>query len=85
MEMTIANPIQTLKYLRTSGVFPFSTKEGILYLAESLDVVIDTMRKYQKIEQIVNEYNLQLCNSTSDGAYNFQRIREVIEDGNNTN
>ena len=49
---------------------------------DARDVVIDTMRKYQKREQIVNEYNLQLWNNTSDGAYNFQRIREVIEDGN---
>jgi hypothetical protein len=46
-------------------------------------VAIDTMCKYRKIEQIVNEYNLQLCDDTSDGAYNFQRIKEVIEDENN--
>ena len=59
MGMMIANPIQTLKYLRTSGVFPFSTKEGVLYLAESLDVVIATMRKYQKIEQIISDGYLQ--------------------------
>jgi len=52
-------------------------------VVESLAVAIDTMCKYRKIEQIVNEYNLQLCDDTSDGAYNFQRIKEVIEDENN--
>ena len=51
MEMTIAEPIQTLEYLRDSGVFPFITKEGVLYRAESIDVAIDTMRKHQKLEQ----------------------------------
>lgn len=50
MGMTIAKPIQTLEYLRDSGVFPFSTKEGVLYTAESIDAVIETMRKYQMFQ-----------------------------------
>lgn len=43
------------------------------------DSAVIILRKYQKIEQIVNEYNLQLCDNTSDGAYNFQRIKEVVD------
>lgn len=48
---------------------------------DSLAYAIETLNKYQKIEQIVNEYNLQLWDNTSDGGYNFQRIREVLKDG----
>lgn len=80
MRMTIAKPIQTLEYLRDSGVFPFDTKEGVLYTVESIDETIETMRKFQKIEQIIN--NAQ----DSDGAvkYNwlYEQIRQVLEDGN---
>ena len=53
------------------------------YVVDAFNTAISTMRKYQKIEQIVNEYNLQLCDNTSDGAYNFQRIKEVVEDDSN--
>ena len=43
----------------------------------SLDVAIDTMRKYQKIQEIVNNTQ-QLCSYGSA----FIEIREVIKDGN---
>lgn len=52
-------------------------------ICASLSEAISAIHKYQKIEQIVNEYNLQLCDNTSDGAYNFQRIKEVVEDDSN--
>lgn len=48
---------------------------------ETLDVAIETMRKYQKIEQIINNAK------DSDGAvkYNwlYEQIKEVVEDGTN--
>ena len=69
MCMTIAEPIQTLEYLRDSGVFPFSTKEGVLYTAESIDVVIDDMCKYKKIEQIVCEKGMS--------EWSYQRYMEI--------
>ena len=76
--MTIAEPIQTLEYLKNSGVFPFSTKEGVLYTAESIDVAIDTMRKYQKIVSIVslNDEEFKQC-----GLKELKEILEVIADG----
>jgi hypothetical protein len=47
--------------------------------SQSLGCAIDTMRKYQKIEQIINNAK------DSDGAvkYNwlYEQIREVVEDG----
>ena len=78
--MTIAKPIQTLEYLRDSGVFPFSSKEGVLYTAESIDVAISTMNKYQKIVQIMER-------TVDDGTSMYdtlQEIEEVVEDGNDS-
>lgn len=47
---------------------------------DARDVAISTMRKYQKIEQIINNAK------DSDGAvkYNwlYEQIRKVLEDGN---
>lgn len=47
---------------------------------EAMDFAIDTMRKYQKIQEIINNAK------DSDGAvkYNwlYKQIREVVEDGN---
>ena len=45
---------------------------------EAYDTAIDTMRKYQKIEQIVKNTQ-QLCSYGSA----FIDIREVVEDGKN--
>lgn len=44
---------------------------------ESKRVAIATMRKYQKIEQIVNSKTTRL--SYDDG---FRQIKEVVKDGN---
>lgn len=81
MGMTIAEPIQTLEYLRDSGVFPFSTKEGMLYTVESIDIAIETMRKYQQIVNIVslNDEEFKQC-----GLKELKEILEVIADGDNT-
>ena len=79
MEMTIAEPIQTLEYLRDSGVFPFSTKEGVLYTAESIDAVIENMHKYKKIVDIVslNGEEFKQC-----GLKELKEILEIIADRN---
>jgi hypothetical protein len=69
MKMKVAEPIQTLEYLRDSGVFPFSTVDGVLYTVESIDVVIDTMRRYKKIEQIVDEKGMP--------EWSYQRFMEI--------
>ncbi|MBR6289333.1 MAG: hypothetical protein IKR19_08360 [Acholeplasmatales bacterium] len=75
MEIKIAKPIETLEYLRDSGTFPFSTKEGVLYRTESIDEVIDNMHKYKKIEKIVKAW-------TGMNSFNSMvQISEVIEDG----
>lgn len=81
MGMTIAEPIQTLEYLRDSGVFPFSTKEGVLYTVTSIDIAIETMRKYQKIREIA--FPLQFCTTDKLNHEAIMKICEVLEDGNN--
>lgn len=84
MGMTIAEPIQTLEYLRDSGVFPFQYK-GVLYTVESIDEAIDSMRKYQKIQEILNSAsyieNDTVYSYTYDEDSRVKRIREVVEDG----
>lgn len=74
--MKIAEPIQTLEYLRDSGVFPFSSKEGVLFTTESIDVAIDTMEKYQKITEIVKSKTTRLSYDIG-----FRQIKKVVEDG----
>lgn len=44
-------------------------------LAKALDIAIDTMRKYQKIRQILKDIPY-------GGDATVRRIQEVIEDGN---
>lgn len=45
---------------------------------DARDIAIDTMRKYQKITEIVNSKTTRL--SYEDG---FGQIKEVVEDGTN--
>ena len=45
----------------------------------SLDMAIDTMRKYQQIEQI---YKVWFSNKDRTGAYAYERIGEILKDGN---
>lgn len=47
-------------------------------LAQALDVAIDTMNKYQKIQEIHKKW---FCDYTSAEAYT--KISEVLKDGNN--
>ena len=74
MGRMIAKPIQTLEYLRDSGIFPFSNKEGVLYTTESIDVAISTMHKYQKIEQILDDCDLEAWEV-------LEEIKKAVEDG----
>ncbi len=82
--MEIAKPIQTLEYLRDSGAFPFSTKEGVLYTVESIVEAIDTMRKYEKIQEIIKQKEYENFNTHNYfGCFlRVQDIRKVIQYGN---
>ncbi len=48
----------------------------------SLETAIATMRKYQKIEEVIKETDDL---STIRCSISFSRIREVVEDGNDNN
>jgi O6-methylguanine-DNA--protein-cysteine methyltransferase len=68
MEMSIDDHIEVLK----SYHHGFTGYAG--NLQDSIDVAIDTMRKYQKIEQILKDIPY-------GGEATVRRIQEVIEDG----
>lgn len=51
-------------------------------VVKSLDVAIETMRKYQKIRQIA--FPLQFCTTDKLNHEAIMKICEVLEDGDNT-
>lgn len=49
-------------------------------LQDSINVAVDIMCKYQKIEQICEDFKNGTLKE-QDGVYAFQLVRKVIEDG----
>ena len=82
MGMSIDEQIKRLEYLKKCGIFPFAdTKTGIFFTDECIDGAIDTMRKYQKIAEIVTNNELEWGN-TSVRANALLEVKKVVEDGN---
>jgi len=65
MGMTIDTAITVLGMVEAHGV-----------CIEAKDIAVDTMRKYQQIEQILDDCDLEAWEI-------LEKIREVVEDGNN--
>ena len=80
MGITIDESIENLVLLKkledSLGNISANTNSVV---SQSLECAVDTMRKYQKIEQILK--------SLDDGEINYPQmtyyLREVLEDGNN--
>ena len=53
MEM-IDNCIHELEWIKLIGIYPYGNTEDKLHTDDYIDVVIDILKKYQKIEAIVN-------------------------------
>lgn len=49
---------------------------------EALKFAVDTMRKYQMIEQIVTKWQNEPKMKFGTSYYNMTKITEVVEDGN---
>lgn len=54
-----------------------------VHITEALDIAISIMRKYQKIQEIVNS-NPDYIHHTDMDAYKVNSIKEVLKDGNDT-
>lgn len=50
--------------------------------SEGLGILIDIAHKYQKIEQILDDWKSDSGVFEVSGSYWLKQIREVIEDGN---
>ncbi len=83
MGMTIEDTINSFQYFRNHPIT--DDKEVIKQGQELLDTAIDTMRKYQKISEIVKQKDYDRFNSHNYYGYflRVQDIRKVLEDGNN--
>jgi hypothetical protein len=51
-------------------------------IQDSIDVAVDIMRKYQKIQEIIRNYDLTW--EFHHMKPTIDKIREVVEDGNDT-
>ena len=76
MRMTIEDTINTFQHIRNH---PKTDEEEVIKFGQELfDTAIDTMRKYQKIEQILKEPCI-----IPEGCYPMlKKIKRVLEDGN---
>ena len=79
MGMKIDDAILCLKGIKQYGSDTF-TKRSQGDWQNSLDLAIETMRKYQQIEQIVNA-ELEEYHPLDRNYYRLALIREVVEDG----
>ena len=77
MGMTIEDTINTFQHIRNH---PKTDEEEVIKFGQELfDTAIDTMRKYQKIVEIVKEWReVGLDYDSCDAMDNIER---VIEDG----
>lgn len=79
MGMTIDDVILCLKGIKQYGSDTF-IKRSQGDWQNSLDIAIDTMRKYQKIREIA--FPLQFCTTDKLDHEAIMKICEVLEDGN---
>ena len=79
METTIDNCIDELEWIKTTGIYPYGNTQDKLHTDDYIDVVIETMRKYQKITEIETKWHNDMSFKTSMA---MTEIEEVIEDGN---
>ena len=82
--MTIDEVINELTSLKDCGILPISyEKYGKPFVTKkSIEVAIETMRKYQKIEEIITDWKSDGGAFEMSESYWLRLISEVVEDGN---
>ena len=76
MKMTIDECIDELEWIKLTGIYPYGNTQDKLHTDDYIDVVINIMRKYQKIQEIVNRSDDFIYRNAE---YRLQKIKEVIE------
>ena len=80
MGMTIDDHIEILKSYHNS----FSGFTGYAgNFKETIDVAVDIMNKYRRIQEIMNELNGNFYGSYLKDRQSLEKIYEVVKDGNN--
>ena len=86
MEMTIEEAIEFKKHGYYTPLSSFENIDDmnaqISKCAEYDRLVLDTIRKYQKIQEIMGELNGNFYDSYLKDRQTLEKIYEVLEDGN---
>lgn len=81
MGMTIDEIIKELEWALANNTIE-DVESAFKYIL-AIHMAIDTMRKYQKIEEAYKKYlNDMVTNIYADGKF-IKALREVLEDGSN--
>ena len=79
MRMTIDEVNERLFDIKTDAIYQITSEEK-----EAINIAIETMRKYQKIEQMLYEYKDMIhapCLMKGHKCAVYEILNEVIEDG----
>ena len=79
IDETIEHGIDELEWIKSTGIYPYGNTQDKLHTDDYIDVVIDTMRKYQYIQEIYKSWRTGDYKGSTEC---MEEIGEVLENGN---